>query len=389
MNIIIAWLGNTDLNCARGETLSGEPIEKGDLGPVGQALTVAEGAYDLLYLLTNEYGDVDRYRKDVRHYKNWVKKLCDIQVETTETGISDPTDYRAIYEAAEKEVGSLIERMKGDTVNLTFHVTPGTPAMQTVWVLLANSQFKAQLIQSSKEKGVKKVDVPFEIDAEFIPKVLEPLDRKLKQSFDTSFKKGAKFGDIVYRSKEMHSAVSRAKKVAKRHVPILIQGETGTGKELFANAIYNESLLNDKPFESINCGAIPKELLESELFGYVKGAFTGANTKEDKKGVFQRANGGTLFLDEIGELPLDAQVKLLRATNSRNPEIQPVGGKPQPVNVRIIAATNRDLLKEVAEGRFREDLYYRLALCVINLPPLRDRQGDIAHLTETIFERVI
>lgn len=183
----------------------------------------------------------------------------------------------------------------------------------------------------------------------------------------------------------METLKRQATMLATRDVPVLIYGETGTGKELFATAIHNASPRKNHAFVPVNCGAIPPELIDSVFFGHEKGAFTGAINKHD--GVFKQADGGTLFLDEFGELPLAVQVRLLRVLQSG--EVTPVGAsKPIKVNVRIIAATNRDLLQEVAVGRFREDLFYRIAVGVLKLPPLRERTGDINLLAETLLSGI-
>ena len=172
--------------------------------------------------------------------------------------------------------------------------------------------------------------------------------------------------------------------MAPRDVTILIEGESGTGKELFARAIHAGSLRAQAPFVPVNCGAIPAELIESQLFGYKKGAFT--NAMKDTPGYFQAADGGTLFLDELGELPPSAQVKLLRVLEER--AIVPVGGtKEEKVDVRIIAATNRNLLQEVSASRFRSDLFYRLAVGILRLPALRERGEDLELLLEHALEK--
>jgi len=184
----------------------------------------------------------------------------------------------------------------------------------------------------------------------------------------------------------MARVIAKAKKAAARNVTVLIEGESGTGKELLALAIRNSGPRKDRPLRVVNCGAIPSELLESELFGHVKGAYTGAF--RDRKGYFEQAHGGTLFLDEIGELPASAQVKLLRVLQEGS--VTRVGeSEPRKVDVRIIAATNRILVQEVRAGRFREDLYYRLAQVVLNVPPLRERQGDVSLLISRLLEQVI
>jgi transcriptional regulator with AAA-type ATPase domain len=184
----------------------------------------------------------------------------------------------------------------------------------------------------------------------------------------------------------MKVVVERAA-VAASHsdLPLLLLGETGTGKDLFARFVHEMSSRRNEAFEPVNCAAIPKELVESHLFGHVKGAFTGAAT--DRAGKFVQAHGGTLFLDELGELPLDAQAKLLRVLQDGS--VEPVGSsKPRDVDVRIVAATNRDLRQEVADGRFREDLYYRLEVVEIRLPPLRERAGEIPSLAAALLHRI-
>lgn len=191
--------------------------------------------------------------------------------------------------------------------------------------------------------------------------------------------------DIVIASKEMCDILERSLRIAKLDTTVLITGQSGTGKEIIADFIYNNSARKNGPFIKINCAAIPESLIESEFFGYEKGSFTGANT-EGKKGFFEVANNGTLFLDEVGELPLSMQSKLLRAIQER--EIMRVGGnKTIPIDVRIISATNRNLVKAMEEGKFREDLYYRLNVIPIEIPPLQHRKEDIRMLTLNFIEQ--
>jgi DNA-binding NtrC family response regulator len=192
------------------------------------------------------------------------------------------------------------------------------------------------------------------------------------------------FTDLVLRAEAMQRVVGLARRAAASGIPVLIEGESGVGKELIARAIQGESERADKPFVIVNCGAIPDKLVESILFGHEKGAFTGAIDK--RIGKFQEADGGTLFLDEIGELPLEAQVKLLRALHDG--EIDPVGAKrPIKVNFRLVSATNRDTVQLVREGRFREDLYYRLNVFPIRIPPLRERPDDVPDLARHFLAR--
>ena len=201
---------------------------------------------------------------------------------------------------------------------------------------------------------------------------------KRSQSGTLSFK------DIVTRSAAMRPALKNAEKAASSSIPVLIEGESGVGKEIIARAIHGSGERRAKPFVAVNCGAIPDNLVESILFGHEKGAFTGAT--EQHAGKFVEASGGTLFLDEVGELPPAAQVKLLRAVQEG--EVEAVGGrKPVKVDVRLISATNRDLIADVKAGRFREDLFYRLHVFPISVPPLRDRPEDVADLARHFLAR--
>ena len=192
------------------------------------------------------------------------------------------------------------------------------------------------------------------------------------------------FKDIVTSSSRMHDVLRTAEKAATSNIPVLIEGESGVGKELVARAIHGSGERRSKPFVAVNCGAIPDNLVESILFGHEKGAFTGAT--ERHTGKFVEASGGTLFLDEVGELPLNAQVKLLRAIQEG--EVEPVGArKPVKVDVRLISATNRNLTDDAQKGRFREDLFYRLHVFPIMVPPLRERPEDIAGLVRHFLAR--
>jgi transcriptional regulator with GAF, ATPase, and Fis domain len=193
-----------------------------------------------------------------------------------------------------------------------------------------------------------------------------------------------RFDGIIGESPMMKRLFEQLRKVVNTRVTVLIEGETGTGKELIASAVHYWSERRDKLFVAQNCAAMPENLLESELFGHKKGSFTGAT--DDKKGLFELADGGTLFLDEVGEMPLNLQAKLLRALQEG--EIRPIGGNvTKKVDVRIVAATNRDLEKEVAEGRFREDLFYRLKVFPLRVPPLRERREDVPLLAGHFLKR--
>lgn len=221
----------------------------------------------------------------------------------------------------------------------------------------------------------------------FLTKPLNPVELRevLQRALNQSLPEQADWREaIITRSKLMLELLEQAYRVAQRDVSVLITGASGTGKELLANAIHKASPRASKPFVAINCGALPEHLLESELFGHSKGAFTGAVTEH--AGLFREADGGTLFLDEIGDMPVALQVKLLRALQER--QIRPVGSaKSIPINVRVLSATHRDLQQAMSEGSFREDLYYRLNVVNLQLPGLEQRAEDIPLLARHVLQQ--
>jgi len=346
------------------------------VGPIAQALDVRE--FDDVRLLS------DYDREQVEPYLEWLKSRTKAPVAVVYEPLSGPTEFGEIYEAAVRGVQQYVGDRSGN-VQLTFHLSPGTPAMAAVWILLGKTRFPAELVESSREHGLRTASVPFDISADFIPDLLREQDERLRQRSAAEPPDAPEFADIIHRSRVMARLIQRARRVAVRNVPVLIEGESGTGKEMLARAIHRASTRRERAFVPVNCGAIPDNLVESELFGHEKGAFTGAN--QARKGYFEAADGGTLFLDELGELPGPAQVKLLRVLQEG--EVVRLGStKPAKVDVRIIAATNRTLSEEIAEGRFREDLFYRLAVAVLKIPPLRDRTGDLGMLVDHLLEQV-
>ena len=240
-------------------------------------------------------------------------------------------------------------------------------------------------VQAMREGAYDFIPKPFEPDhlALVVQKALER--EKLKREVEIlSAEVRERYHLIVGKSVKMNQAIDAAKKAATSKATVLLLGESGTGKELLARAIHNWSERKEKSFVAINCVGLAKELLESELFGHEKGAFTGAH--QLKKGKMELADGGTVFLDEVGDISADVQTKLLRFLQER--EFERVGGiKPIRVDVRVIAATNRDLNGDIRAGRFREDLYYRLNVVPITLPPLRERKEDIPELTDFFLQR--
>jgi two-component system response regulator PilR (NtrC family) len=242
-------------------------------------------------------------------------------------------------------------------------------------------------VEAMNEGAYDYVPKPFNTD-ELMDTIVKALDLRTveheKKILDDELKKNLHYGMLVGNSPAMLHIYKLIQQVAKTKTNVLITGESGTGKELIAQAIHQESERSEQPFQIINCGGIPETLMESELFGHKKGAFTGAT--QDKKGLFENAHRGTVFLDEIGELSLPIQVKLLRAVQDK--AFKPVGGNQDiSVDIRIIAATNKNLEKEVINGNFREDLFYRLNVIEIKVPPLRERKADMRALAQHFLEK--
>jgi transcriptional regulator with PAS, ATPase and Fis domain len=359
---LISWIGQHDLD-ARA---------KGTDGPI--LATLKAFPFKSARFLYN-YADAE-----VNGYIDWLRSQVDFPVSITRADLRSPVHFGDIYESASQLLESLPEQ---ELANLSILLSPGTPAMHAVWILLGKTRFPATFYQSSKEEGSQRVDIPFEIAAEYIPPVKSLSAGQLQTLSNTNPPDNAAFKDIVTRSESMQTLIQRAQILAEHEVPVLIDGESGTGKELFARAIHNASSRADKPFIPVNCGAFPPELIDSMLFGHKKGAFTGAIA--DKPGYFEQANGGTLFLDEFGELEPAVQVRLLRVLQDKT--FTRVGDtKEQASDFRLIAATNKNLIEEVADGNFREDLFYRVAVGVLHLPPLRERNGDLLFLAESLLD---
>ena len=359
--LLFAWLGTRDLDAARANR---------EDAPIVAA--VRAHRYDQAHLLSNYPADQGRA------YATWLTQRTSIPVVVHQAALSGPTAHGEIYEAVVAHCDQVLAGRRDHDV--TFHLSPGTPAMHAIWILVAKTRIPARLIESSEERGVREVAIPFDISAELVPLV----GARLANLTAGAPPELAAFSDIIHRSREMARVLEQAARAATWPVPILIEGESGTGKELLARAIHAASKRRG-PFVAVNCGAIPHELVESTLFGHERGAFSGAT--ETRHGVFETAHHGTVFLDELGELPLDAQVKLLRVLQEH--EVTRVGrAVPIKVDVRIIAATHKSLADEIAARRFREDLFYRLAVAVLRLPSLRERRGDLPLLIEHFLTRV-
>jgi transcriptional regulator with PAS, ATPase and Fis domain len=363
--LLVAWIGRADLKAASGELGIG-------LGPIAQA--VSAGQYQGIHLLC------DFPQSESKPFLKWITPQTKAKIHLHNIKLLSPIDFGEIYES----VVTVLDEISKQETNLTFHLSPGTPTMAAVWILLAKTTYPARLIQSSAKQGVEEANIPFDIAAEFIPQLLKRSDARISALAMGTADQDAVFESIIHRSAPMQHLVEQARRVAIRSIPVLIEGESGTGKELMARAIHHASPRKNKPFIVVNCGAISPELVESEFFGHKKGAFTGA--AQDRKGHFELAHDGTIFLDEIGELPKPIQVKLLRTLQEG--EVTPVGSsESRKVDVRVVAATNRTLINEVASGNFREDLFYRLAVAIIKLPPLRERAGDLTVLIDALMKQ--
>ena len=270
-----------------------------------------------------------------------------------------------------------------DGLHLMQEIKKSNPSIE---VIIITAYATVETAIESLKKGARDYLIkPFKIEElkHILRKIFQEKQREEENIYlKTRWPERITFKDLVYKSKKIEEVVERVKKILDKDVTVLITGESGTGKELIARIIHYEGKRKDKPFVVINCASLPETLLESELFGHEKGAFTGANNR--KIGKFEFAEGGSIFLDEIGEMPSSLQAKFLRFLQYK--EFQRLGGNETvKVDVRIIAATNKNLWKEVEEGNFREDLFYRLHVFPIFIPPLRERKEDIPLLAENFL----
>lgn len=392
--VLIAWIGHTDLRAMAAElpedrqprVLENLPKDRGAVAPVdGPIRTLIKKVPELaghVHLLSNDPGVA------TKEYERWLG--CNPTIHPVEIG--KPTDYQSIFSVVDAELAKITSSYKKQGFELNIHLSPGSPAMTAIWVLLGKSKYPATFWQTHNGEAWE-TPIPFDLTVDFLPQALRSADTAFHHLTRQSPGQIDGFQNIVGDSEAIRLAVGRAQRAALRDVSVLLLGESGTGKELFARAIHAASSRRNERFEAINCAALPEHLLESELFGHVKGAFTGAY--ENRDGAFKRADGGTLFLDEIGECQPAIQAKLLRVLQpppGEPPsvrEFQPVGAKqPMRSNVRLIAATNRNLLSEIQCQRFRADLYYRLAAITIQLPPLRERKADVPAIADAILGQI-
>jgi transcriptional regulator with PAS, ATPase and Fis domain len=377
---LIAWIGDADLLAANCHPKPNGRASRDGVGPIATALAPPNQRYTKLYFLSN-----DR-QPNAEQYCSWLINRTDYtpeMVELRDIKLSSPTAYAEIYREVSKDLKTA--GLPRNDVALTFHLSPGTPAMTSIWIMLAKTRFPARLIQTETGRGVEEVDFFDNLTDDFLPEYMQRRSAHIARLNEATRPADPAFSEIIHNSPEVRTQIELARRFAALDVQVLILGETGTGKELFADAIRGASPRASKPFKTVNCGALSPELANSELFGHKKGAFTGA--QGEHKGYFQAADGGTLFLDEVGDLPLDTQVRLLRVLQKK--EITRLGDtSPIKVDVRIIAATHRNLEEDVSTGRFREDLLQRLAGGILRLPPLRDRGTDASLLAAEFMRKI-
>ncbi len=389
--ILFSWIGHADLRAMAASLPPGQQEEvlkglnpprpaPGQPGPLKCLLD--EERFDEVHLLS-DHGPVKN-----RHYLKWLGG--DPVLHPVK--LANPTDYPEVFKVADAELASVVSVPRPHRLDLCIHLSPGTPTMTAIWLLLGKSKYHPATFYQTHECKAWVTDIPFDLVVDYVPQVLRDADARLQLLAGQSPQDVKGFEGIVGESRSLRVAVGLARRAAQRDVSVLLLGESGTGKEKFARAIHDASPRSKKPFVAINCAAFSQQLLESELFGHGKGAFTDA--KQPRDGAFTVADGGTLFLDEIGECAPAMQAKLLRVLQP--PDNDPchrvfyrVGeSKPTTSNVRIIAATNRDLHAAIANGEFRDDLYYRLAVINIKLPPLRDRREDIPLLVQRLLAQI-
>ena len=358
---LFSWIGGADWKSFDGDA---------NPGPILATLSDTTWGVPDEVRLINNYSD-----RKASDFRKWIGKKTGLQIACTDVDLTSPTNWREVYE----QVVDLVEP-HNENNELTYLCSPGTYVMSSVWILLSQTKFEARLLESSIEGGVVAIDVPFDISADY-----RRDENRRKAQTGSSTATPAEFADIKHSCRAMKNAIQRANRVATRGLNILLEGESGTGKGLFANAIHNVSNRKDKKLYSINCSAYDATELETELLGQ---EFSGGlrGERQSKQGIFEKAHKSTLYIDEVHALPGHLQIKLLRALEDK--EVTPIDGKkPKRVDVRYIFANSTPLAEEVRSGRMHTDLFYRITEDVIQLPPLRDRREDITQIIDDRFSK--
>ena len=352
MKILFTWVGQQDLNAIDKTDGAGN-------GPICNALDARD--FDRVRIFNNYPAE------KAAAYRDWLTVQSSAELELINVPLSDPTDLEAIYKAINSSVEQCLAECE-EIPEVTFHLSPGTWAMATVWCLLSQTRFPAaELIQSSREAGVQTVDLPFDIYAELVG----PADKRLAK---LSMAAGS-WGDSEFRSAGMARLLQKAGKAASRRVPVLVLGEAGTEKASLARLIHDTGPRKDGPFRTVNC---------SLLSGAGKDALFGSAEGIQGKGVLEAAEKGTLYLEEIEALSLEQQAYLEAFLESGNNP----GAGGDPIDVRVIVSSARDLLEEVNSGRFREGLFYALAVLILKLPSLRERSADLGLLIDGFMRHI-
>jgi len=365
-----------------------DPYIKGLVGQEEQPgpirTLVAEQPFDIVKLFSTP--NTEKVSADTR--KAILSLVPKTRVDILDIPLDDPTDYVTILQGLRRHIHNIQEEITDGRYFIA--VASGTPQMHACWVLLtAAGEIPARILHVRPPRFVTK-DRPLITEIDLTTKDF-PVVRAKFGGIDVPEIQPQDLTTVIHQlgivsdHPKMKSALETASMLAPSNAPVLIHGETGTGKELFARFIHRLSGRPSDLFVALNCAAIPENLVESILFGHKKGSFTGA--VNDSIGKFDLADNGTLFLDELAELPAQVQAKLLRVLEDGL--VEPIGGKkPHKVDVRVVAATNKDLRKAIKNGRFREDLFYRLAVGEIKLPPLRERRSDIPIIALHILDRI-
>lgn len=387
MDILLTFAGNRDP--FNPEVVKGIFTD----GPVLTLL--AERSFAAVHIFTtpNTIPNAQQLQREITkrsgHVRTWIHNL----------DVPDPTDYESLFLHMSVRCREILAEYQDRQTVCYIATASGTPQMQTIWFLLAQSgMVPAKLLKITPPRFLRpqqKAVSEIRLSMEAFPRITLPSSdmleiaatylrkEKLEAERDERVREFSGI-EMIGRSPALKRVMDTVRAAARYDSAVLIQGETGTGKELVARAIHFNSGRQAEPLLVVNCAAIPETLVESELFGHEKGAFTGAT--QQKKGKFELADGGTIFLDEIGDMPLPAQAKILRVVQDKT--IMRVGGdKTLPADVRIIAATNRNLAAFIAEGKFRADLFYRLKVIDIAMPALRERNEDIPLLVAYFLER--
>jgi len=391
MNVLLTFAGVRDPFNA--EIVQGSYTD----GPVLSLLK--ERSFATIYIFTTPNTLANARSLQAEIEKQWP----DIHTTIVFIDIPDPTDYEALYLHMFRHSQTILDAHKKDEPRYFIAIASGTPQMQTVWFLLCQSGIiPSTLLKTTPPRFLrpgKKAVSEIRLALDSFPRLQWPSENDLDKAaiLQRMEKLEAERAEMILefgthrmigKSPTLLSVMDTIRAASQYDSAVLIQGETGTGKEIVARAIHYNSIRKKEPFIVVNCAAIPESLVESELFGHERGAFTGA--VQQQKGKFELADGGSIFLDEIGDMPLPAQAKVLRIL--QDGEITRIGGnKPIKTNVRLLAATNRNLLSMIAEGTFRNDLYFRLKVIDIRLPSLRERREDIpllvAHFLESNNQR--